>query len=130
MEAQLQNTVMQLFHVLVAFASCLQDYELLAGSRAMNNVAMCGQLQNSITACVYFLAPHHLKKVDLILISALSQVVGCRAVLCCCVERREGGRGRGDSGRWEGGSVLCEHHCISPPEHQGLVFWENTGMCV
>jgi len=36
---------------------------------------MCGQLQNSITACVYFLAPHHVKKVDLVLMTALSQVV-------------------------------------------------------
>lgn len=41
----------------------------------MNEVAMCGQLQNSITACVYFLAPHRVKKVDLILISAISQLV-------------------------------------------------------
>jgi hypothetical protein len=58
---------------MVAF--CLQDYDLLEGSRAMNEVAMCGQLQNSITACIYFLAPHRVKKVDLILISALSQLV-------------------------------------------------------
>lgn len=62
-------------HFPLCFALSTQDYELLAGSRAMNEVAMCGQLQNSITACVYFLAPHQVKKVDLILISALSQVV-------------------------------------------------------
>lgn len=46
------------------------------GSRALSQVAMCGQLQHSITACIYFLAPHRVKKVDLILMSALSQVVG------------------------------------------------------
>ncbi len=37
---------------------------------------MCGQLQSSITACVYFLSPHRVKKVDLIIMSALSQLVG------------------------------------------------------
>lgn len=52
-----------------------KDYELLSGSRAMNSVAMCGQLAHSITACVYFLPPHRVKKVDLILISAISQLV-------------------------------------------------------
>lgn len=54
---------------------CLQDYEMLAGGRALNESAMCGQLQNSITACVYFLTPHRVKKVDLIMMSALSQLV-------------------------------------------------------
>lgn len=53
----------------------LQDYELLAGGRALTESAMCGQLQNSITACVYFLTPHRVKKVDLIMMSALSQLV-------------------------------------------------------
>ena len=43
--------------------------------------AMCGQLQNSITACVYFLTPHRLKKVDLIMMSALSQLVSCYCLL-------------------------------------------------
>jgi hypothetical protein len=55
--------------------TCLQDYELLAGGRALTENAMCGQLQNSITACVYFLTPHRVKKVDLIMMSALSQLV-------------------------------------------------------
>eukprot|EP00878_Enallax_costatus_P044650 GHUV01053351.1.p2 GENE.GHUV01053351.1~~GHUV01053351.1.p2 ORF type:complete len:131 (+),score=39.77 GHUV01053351.1:299-691(+) len=54
-----------------------KDYEALAGGRALNMAAMCGQLQNSITACVYFLTPHRLKKVDLIMMSALSQLVSC-----------------------------------------------------
>lgn len=36
---------------------------------------MCGQLQSSITACIYFLSPHRVKKVDLIIMSALSQLV-------------------------------------------------------
>jgi hypothetical protein len=53
----------------------LQDYELLAGGRALTENAMCGQLQHSITACVYFLTPHRVKKVDLIMMSALSQLV-------------------------------------------------------
>eukprot|EP00878_Enallax_costatus_P014348 GHUV01015008.1.p1 GENE.GHUV01015008.1~~GHUV01015008.1.p1 ORF type:complete len:461 (+),score=142.02 GHUV01015008.1:140-1522(+) len=52
-----------------------KDYELLAGSRGLNETAMCGQLQNSLTACVYFLTPHRVKKVDLIIMSALSQLV-------------------------------------------------------
>lgn len=52
-----------------------KDYEILAGSRGLNETAMCGQLQNSLTACVYFLTPHRVKKVDLIIMSALSQLV-------------------------------------------------------
>jgi hypothetical protein len=48
---------------------------MLAGSRGLNEAAMCGQLQNSVTACVYFLSPHRVKKVDLIIMSALSQLV-------------------------------------------------------
>ncbi|KAF6263399.1 Septin-domain-containing protein [Scenedesmus sp. NREL 46B-D3] len=52
-----------------------KDYELLAGGRALTESAMCGQLQNSITGCVYFLTPHRVKKVDLIMMSALSQLV-------------------------------------------------------
>jgi hypothetical protein len=58
--------------------TCLQDYELLAGGRALTENAMCGQLQNSITACVYFLTPHRVKKVDLIMMSALSQLVSAK----------------------------------------------------
>ncbi|WIA23940.1 hypothetical protein OEZ85_013580 [Tetradesmus obliquus] len=53
----------------------MKDYEMLAGSRGLNEAAMCGQLQHSITACVYFLSPHRVKKVDLIIMSALSQLV-------------------------------------------------------
>lgn len=89
----------------------LQDYELLAGSRAMNNVAMCGQLQNSITACVYFLPPHHLKKVDLILISALSQVVSALIVVYV---------GEGDLRGLEGtrGGVLP---ASTPPDESNLI---------
>lgn len=65
---------------------CRQDYELLDGSRAMNEVAMCGQLQNSVTACVYFLPPHRVKKVDLILISAISQLVSLIVLLKTCAD--------------------------------------------
>lgn len=48
---------------------------MLAGGRALNESAMCGQLKNSITSCIYFLTPHRVKKVDLIMMSALSQLV-------------------------------------------------------
>jgi septin family protein len=52
-----------------------KDYEKLAGSRAMDEYAMCGQLQHSVTACLYFIAPHRMKKIDLILMAAVSQLV-------------------------------------------------------
>ena len=35
-----------------------KDYEKLAGGRALDETAMCGQLQHSITACLYFIPPH------------------------------------------------------------------------
>jgi septin family protein len=52
-----------------------KDYEKLAGSRNLGETAMCGQLQSSITACLYFLPPHRVKKIDLILMAAISQLV-------------------------------------------------------
>jgi len=52
-----------------------KDYEKLAGSRNLGETAMCGQLQHSITACLYFLPPHRVKKIDLILMAAVSQLV-------------------------------------------------------
>jgi septin family protein len=52
-----------------------KDYEKLAGSRNLGETAMCGQLQHSITACLYFLPPHRVKKIDLILMAAISQLV-------------------------------------------------------
>lgn len=41
---------------------------------------MCGVLEHSITACLYFLPPHRMKKVDLILMAAISRMV--RKILC------------------------------------------------
>lgn len=35
-----------------------KDYEKLAGIRSLDETAMCGQLQHSITACLYFIPPH------------------------------------------------------------------------
>eukprot|EP00879_Flechtneria_rotunda_P004846 GHRR01005119.1.p1 GENE.GHRR01005119.1~~GHRR01005119.1.p1 ORF type:complete len:330 (+),score=119.43 GHRR01005119.1:1209-2198(+) len=52
-----------------------KDYKLMAGARALDEVAMCGQLRHSITACLYFITPHRLKKVDVIIMCALSQLV-------------------------------------------------------
>jgi septin family protein len=60
-----------------------QDYALLSGARHPDAAAMCGQLQHSITACLYFLPPHRVKKVDLILMAAISQLVRS-AGLCGC----------------------------------------------
>uniref|UniRef100_A0A383VIX7 Septin-type G domain-containing protein n=2 Tax=Tetradesmus obliquus TaxID=3088 RepID=A0A383VIX7_TETOB len=69
--------LVRFLRIMVTFilAQRAKDYELLAGGRALTESAMCGQLQNSITACVYFLTPHRVKKVDLIMMSALSQLV-------------------------------------------------------
>ncbi|KAF6251737.1 Septin-domain-containing protein [Scenedesmus sp. NREL 46B-D3] len=52
-----------------------KDYERLAGGRTLDKTAMCGQLQHSITACLYFIPPHRTKKIDLILMAAISQLV-------------------------------------------------------
>jgi hypothetical protein len=52
-----------------------KDYDKLAGGRALDKTAMCGQLQHSITACLYFIPPHRTKKIDLILMAAISQLV-------------------------------------------------------
>ena len=51
-----------------------RDYNRLAGSRSLPAASMCGQLKHSITACLYFIPPHRMKKIDLILISAISQL--------------------------------------------------------
>jgi hypothetical protein len=66
-----------------------KDFDMLAGSRHLDVTAMCGQLQNGITACLYFLPPHRVKKIDLILMAAISQLVSggpdarcCRSMLC------------------------------------------------
>lgn len=53
----------------------LQDYAKLAGARALDETAMCGVLEHSITACIYFVPPHRIKKVDLIQMAAISQMV-------------------------------------------------------
>lgn len=58
----------------------LQDFEKLAGSRTLDETVMCGVLEHSITACLYFLPPHRMKKVDLILMAAISRMV--RKILC------------------------------------------------
>ncbi|KAF8067209.1 glpF [Scenedesmus sp. PABB004] len=52
-----------------------RDYEKLDGGRALGETAMCGQLQHSVTACLYFIPPHRMKKIDLILMAAISQLV-------------------------------------------------------
>jgi septin family protein len=54
-----------------------RDYEQLSHAKAMSAEAMYGQLQHSITACLYFLPPHRVKKIDLILMAAISQLVRC-----------------------------------------------------
>jgi septin family protein len=36
---------------------------------------MCGCLRHSVTGVLYFLTPHRVKKVDLVLMSVLSQLV-------------------------------------------------------
>jgi septin family protein len=58
-----------------------KDYERLAGSRALNATAMCGQLHHSITACLYFIPPHRMKKIDLIMIAAISQLTAVIPVI-------------------------------------------------
>jgi len=58
-----------------------KDYEKLNGSRAMSSAAMCGQLQHSVTACLYFIAPHRMKKIDLILMAAVSQLTSVIPVI-------------------------------------------------
>lgn len=52
-----------------------KDFDLLAHARRVSADAMCGQLQHSITACLYFLPPHRLKQIDLILMAGISQLV-------------------------------------------------------
>jgi septin family protein len=62
-----------------------KDYEKLAGSRNLGEAAMCGQLQHSVTTCLYFLPPHRVKKIDLILMAAISQLVSGRGGVCMWV---------------------------------------------
>lgn len=47
----------------------------MAGSTALSGTTMCGCLPHSVTGLLYFLTPHRVKKVDLVLMSALSQLV-------------------------------------------------------
>lgn len=70
-----------------------KDYEKLAGSRNLGETAMCGQLQHSITGCLYFLPPHRVKKIDLILMAAISQLVREQGYSSRGGKEGEGGRG-------------------------------------
>eukprot|EP00878_Enallax_costatus_P024696 GHUV01026375.1.p1 GENE.GHUV01026375.1~~GHUV01026375.1.p1 ORF type:complete len:446 (+),score=151.46 GHUV01026375.1:39-1376(+) len=51
------------------------DYKLLGGNIQHLGPAMAGTLKNSVTALLYFLPPHKLKKLDIIMMAALSQLV-------------------------------------------------------
>jgi septin family protein len=53
----------------------IKDYERLDGGCNFDPTTMCGQLPHSITACLYFLPPHRTKKIDLVLMAAVSQLV-------------------------------------------------------
>ncbi|WIA12746.1 hypothetical protein OEZ85_006381 [Tetradesmus obliquus] len=53
----------------------IKDYEKLDGGCNFDPTTMCGQLPHSITACLYFLPPHRTKKIDLVLMAAVSQLV-------------------------------------------------------
>lgn len=57
-----------------------KDYHLLGGSGFSPRVGATGasasmQLRHSITACLYFLPPHRVKQADLVMMSAVSQLV-------------------------------------------------------
>jgi hypothetical protein len=52
-----------------------KDMDKVAAGRILGKDAVCGQLQHTITACLYFLPPNRMKKVDLILLAALSKIV-------------------------------------------------------
>ncbi|KAF6251735.1 Septin-domain-containing protein [Scenedesmus sp. NREL 46B-D3] len=53
----------------------IRDYEKLHGGCSFDPNTMCGQLPYSITACLYFIPPHRTKKIDLVLMAAVSQLV-------------------------------------------------------
>jgi len=52
-----------------------KDVDKVAAGRILGKDAVCGQLQHTVTACLYFIPPHRLKRVDLILLAALSKIV-------------------------------------------------------
>lgn len=52
------------------------DYAKIAAARhVLGSAAMTGQLENAITAVLYLVAPHRIKKADLIIMSVLSRLV-------------------------------------------------------
>jgi septin family protein len=53
----------------------IKDYEKLDGGCSFDPTTMCGQLPHSITACLYCIPPHRTKKIDLVLMAAVSQLV-------------------------------------------------------
>lgn len=75
--------LMRFLRVIVSYLleQQIKDSDKVAAGRILGRDAMCGQLQHTVTACLYFIPPHRMKKVDLILMAAISKIVNVIPVI-------------------------------------------------